>query len=113
MQRYRATKISIPDQAAFPSAETIDSYRESLHQKYNFSPPLEYYVEGLPFSWRGDSELLKVGNSFSMVRDNRNGEKIDGLFTTSVVVSISKDNGEGYTLFTTKNSIYKLELITE
>ncbi len=108
MQRYRATKIDIPEEALFPSAETITQYRDNLFKKYGFSPPVEYYVEGIPFAG-----LPEVGISFLMARDNRNGVKMEGIFQTSRVVAVSTTEKEGDFLFTTRNSIYKLEKLTE
>lgn len=101
MERYRATKINASPEADFSTAETIEQYRENLCRKYGFSPPVDYYVEGIPMS------LPKVGNTFMMHRDNRNGVRVTGLFVTSVIKSV--EEFDGFCIFTTRNSIYKLE----
>jgi len=46
-----------------------------------------------------------------MSRDNRNGVKIFGFFTSTMVVDVSE--GEDFVLFSTENSIYKLEKLVD
>ena len=99
--KYRLTKIAIPETISAISASTVQEYRESLHAGPDLSPPIEYYIEGIP-----DRPPLK-GTSFSMLRDNRNGVKVLGVFRSSPIVDVNE--GEDFTLFTTMNSIYKLE----
>lgn len=101
MQRYRATKISGSPESIAKTAETIKEYRKSLFDADVFSPPVDYYVEGTIISFP------KVGDVFMMNRDNRNGVLVAGLFITSMIESIEEFN-ELY-IFTTRNSIYKLE----
>lgn len=105
MQRYRLTKIAAAPEAKAPSADTVEQYRESLFRKYAFSPPVDYYAEGIP------TAFPKKGELFVMARDNRNGVSALGIFCTSTVVEVH-DSAE-FMLFTTNNSIYKLEKITE
>jgi len=105
MQRYRLTKIAAAPEPKAPSADTVEQYREHLFRKYSFSPPVDYYAEGLPMAFP------KKGELFMMARDNRNGVRAHGILCTSPVVEIH-DSAE-FSLFTTNNSIYKLEKITE
>lgn len=101
--KYRLTKISTPSNASYPSASSIKEYRANLTRSEGFSPPIEYYVEGEPLN------TPAKGESFRMFRDNRNGVKIFGHFVSSPIVDVNE--GKDFTLFTTQNSIYKLEKI--
>jgi len=102
MQRYRLTKTNSVPEARAATAETVEQYREKIFSKYSFSPPVDYYVEGSPIS------APKVGESFVMARDNRNGVRVEGIMTTTTVTSI--EDFEDFLIFTTRNSVYKLEL---
>jgi hypothetical protein len=101
MQRYRLTKTNSVPESRAATAETIEEYREKIFSKYSVSPPVDYYVEGSPIT------VPKVGESFVMARDNRNGVRVDGIMTTSTVASI--EDFEDFLVFTTRNSVYKLE----
>jgi len=100
MQKYRATKINISPEAVSASAQSAEEY---WHGDDNLSPPIDYYVEGVPMA------APKVGESFMMLRDNRNGIRVTGIFTTSKVIKI--DELSDCIIVTTNNSIYKLEKI--
>ena len=97
--KYRLTKIAAHENPLTKSASSIEEYRNSLSDG-KFSPPIEYYIEGEPLCFPNKGEC------FAMSRDNRNGVKIFGFFTSTMVVDVSE--GEDFTLFSTENSIYKL-----
>ncbi len=101
--RYRVTKIDATKDALFASASTVDEYREGLSKKYGFSPPVDYYAEGVVVFEPA------VGHCFMMARDNRNGVPAVGVFQSSRVTAVSEK--DGVTFFTTLNSSYKLEEI--
>lgn len=100
--RHRATKINTSEHPLFSSASSVEEYRETLGLKYGFSPPVDYYVEGKVLV------APEVGKQFSMARDNHNGVVTAGLFQTSRITSVFDDE-EGNLIFSTQNSIYKLE----
>lgn len=102
--KYRLTKIAAHENPLTKSASSIEEYRNSLSDG-KFSPPVEYYIEG---------ELIMPptrGQRFMMPRHNRNGVKVFGFFTSTMVVDVSE--GEDFTLFSTENSIYKLEKLVD
>ena len=103
--KYRLTKIAIPETISAKSASSIEEYRANMSRADGFSPPIEYYIEGIP-----DRPPLK-GTYFSMLRDNRNGVKVLGVFRSSPIVDV--DEGEDFTLFSTLNSVYKLEKLVD
>ena len=107
MKRIRLTKIAIAANAGFPSAESIEQYRENLHSKYGFSPPVDYWVEGIQIH----EGPISIGEPFIMARDNRNGEKCLGMLHTSRVQKV--EEMDDYIIIATKNSIYKLENIPD
>ena len=99
--KYRLTKIAIPETISAKSASSIEEYRSNMSRSDGYSTPIEYYVEGI----LGDPS--QKGFNFRMIRDNRNGLECLGIFTSSPVVEVNE--GSDFTLFTTLNSIYKLE----
>lgn len=98
MNKVRITKIGIPDN---PDVDTATKEIYNLGEFNKLSPFVDYYVEG---ELIGD---VTVGKSVLMVRENRNGVAVNGMFQTSTVTSITPlDN---VVIFRTRNSIYKLE----
>jgi len=63
------------------------------------SIPVDYYLEGYLI------REVQVGKPVLVERISRNGEKIGGFFSTSLVTEIC-DNG-----FVTLNSVYKMDYI--
>lgn len=102
--KYRLTKIAAHENPLTKSASSIEEYRNSLEDS-KFSPPVEYYIEGEPF------ESPAKGECFKMLRDNRNGVKVLGLFTSTTVVDVC--DGKDFLLFSTENSVYKLEKLVD
>ncbi len=102
--KYRLTKIAAHENPLTKSASSIEEYRNSLSDG-EFSPPVEYYIEGVP-----DRPPL-AGTYFSMLRDNRNGVECLGVFRSSPIIDVNE--GEDFTLFSTMNSIYKLEKLVD
>lgn len=100
MQKYRATKINVSPAAVYASAQSVEKFGMAMKI---FPPPIDYYVEGAALA------APKVGESFMMLRDNRNGIRVTGIFTTSKVNKI--DELSSCIILTTNNSIYKLEKI--
>jgi hypothetical protein len=70
-------------------------------QPPGFSIPIDYTVEGEA------QDLPKVGKSFQMMRDTRNGVRMLGVFVTSPVVEVTE------TTFRTANSVYDYSLLTD
>jgi len=101
--KYRLTKIAIPETISAESASSIEEYRSNMSRADGFSPPVEYYVEGQVIDWPEKDRI------FRMFRDNRNGVQCLGVFTSSLIVEVNE--GPDFTLFTTQNSIYKLEQV--
>jgi hypothetical protein len=101
MSNYRLTKIGIAENPDSESAICIKEYRDKLLTESEMSPCIDYYVEGTIYT------QPKKGESLIFYRHSRNGVKVDGVMTTSVVTDITHENC--HTLFTTHNSIYKLE----
>jgi hypothetical protein len=100
-QLYRLTKLASVKNPVFKSASSIDEYRNSE----DFSPPVEYYVEGYPYT------SPRINSSFVFVRNNRNGVKVNGVMTTSIINKIYlAEDGVGQML-ETNNSVYILTKI--
>lgn len=68
-------------------------------QNENFSLPLEYTVEGNLIG------KIEVGKGVNIDRDTRNGVKMTGLFSTSIVTEITP------TQFKTRNSVYNYTML--
>lgn len=106
--KVKITKLAEAEQALAETARSIDEYRKTLFDKYGFSPPVDYWVEGVL------SSDLSVGETLTMNRSNRNGIIVDGLFsTTQITDHIDSEVLGNYSLFKTRNSIYKIEKINE
>lgn len=105
MQRIKLTKLAAVPNPRTLSAESIEQYRENLHSKYGFSPPVDYWVEGIQIH----EGPIQIDEPFIMARDNRNGVKCLGILNTSRVRQV--DEMDGYVIITTQNSVYKLEKI--
>jgi hypothetical protein len=96
MNRYiRITKLCSSPNPLYPMKDLNEYEHGQINPGYTL--PSEYYVEGTI------TNPPVVGESFTMLRSNRNGVKISGIFTTSKVTKIT-DNG-----FETLNSVYLLE----
>lgn len=100
---YKITKLEICENPLVSTADSISQYRESVYRSLftysseHLSPSIGYEVIG---------EILQfpeVGKSVEMDRHFRNGEKIREAFITSKVTKVNGD------IFTTKNSVYKIE----
>lgn len=70
-------------------------------QNENFSLPIEYWIEGTLIN------PIEVGNPVCIQRDNRNGIKIDGYFTSTNVTEVTTNQ------FKTQNSVYNYYFINE
>lgn len=98
MKKHKIEKIEIPTDAICESADTVESYRGRLVD--DVSPNVGYVVIGF-FLFPP-----KVGETMNALREERNGVKKEGLFSSSRVVSI--EEGESFSLIKTQNSIYKV-----
>ena len=76
-----------------------EDHTPGTHQDCDFSLPIEYNIEGHAY------HLPVVGNSFTVMREKRNGIAVGGIFQTSRVIEV----GENY--FKTRNSVYKYKLL--
>lgn len=56
-------------------------------------------------------EDIRAGNSIVLARDERNGVRIDGIFSTSPVVVF--EDGAGTAIAYTENSIYSVEALED
>lgn len=100
--RVRLTKIGINHKSECIQSSSIQEYRESLENAFEGkSPPIDYYTEGKALA------APRIGSSFILDRDNRNGIKIKGVVQTSKIIAI--EDLEDVIYLTTQNSVYKLE----
>jgi|TARA_R110002167_G_scaffold37273_3_gene116911 hypothetical protein len=99
MKKHKIEKIEIPTDAVCGSADTVESYREKMGEG-GISPNVGYVVIGF-FLFPP-----KVGETMNALREERNGVKQAGLFSSSRVVSIEEE--EGFSLVKTQNSVYKV-----
>lgn len=95
--RVRVTKIRSSSDPLYPMKDLGEYDHGQLNPGYTL--PSEYYVEGAM------THPPTVGQSFRMLRFNRNGVESSGLFITSEVTKIMDDG------FETLNSVYKIENI--
>lgn len=100
-QLYRLTKLASSKNPAAKSAASIDEYRSAQ----DLSPPVEYYVEGYPYT------MPRVNNSLVFVRNNRNGVKVQGVMTTSIINKIYLAEDAVSQILETNNSVYILTKI--
>jgi hypothetical protein len=95
---HRLTKLfaSKPHEAL--TASSIEEYRNSD----TYSPPVDYYVEGWPYT------PPKVGYQLTFIRNNRNGIKVNGIMQTTPILEISTAEDGISQILETRNSIYIL-----
>ena len=96
-KKVRVTKIKPSADPLFP----LQTLEKHAHGELNvgYTLPVEYYVEGIM------DKSPVVGESFTLLRNKRNGVEVSGVFTTSKVVKVTDDG------FETLNSIYKVEYL--
>lgn len=71
------------------------------------SPPVEYEVVGTVVFFE-----IAEGNCITLAREERNGEKVAGLFRSSTIQKIAPGEKEGVQwIAATHNSIYLIELV--
>lgn len=101
-KRVRLTKLGVTKNPHSPTPEWKD-YKVG---EYNLgqSLPVEYWIEGMICQ-----SAIKILLPVLINRDIRNGVKSDGYLKTSPVQSIEEK--DGVTLFTTENSVYRLEIL--
>jgi hypothetical protein len=106
----KLTKINVNPSSVVQHAESVKEYRDSLDNLFaGKSPPIDYVVFG---------ELvqdIETGKSIILRRYCRPDEsgqlvRVDGIMTTSLVVDIF--DLEGVLYVTTRNSVYKVENVT-
>jgi len=98
MNYVKITKIAAVEN---PRHETAKPEEYFYGEDNVLSPPVEYWITG---------KLLRepvVGEDISAIRDSRNGVKIGGFFTSSIIVKI--EGNKYYTL----NSVYQIEEINK
>ena len=91
----KITKISETENPLVKSA-TKEEYKYGTYNN-NVSIPIDYWVVGYLF------DEIKVGKPVRLFRKIRNGEKVEGIFTTSKIQTWDGN------IFTTMNSKYKVE----
>jgi hypothetical protein len=69
------------------------------YQNENFSLPIEYWIEGTLLN------KITVGQRVKVLRENRNGIKMDGYFVTTNVTEVTA------TQFKTQNSVYNYHYV--
>jgi hypothetical protein len=100
---YKITKLEICKNPVFSTANSIEEYRESVARSLftisddHLSPSVGYEVVG------NIIQFPEVGKCVMMDRKFRNGVEVRGDFYTSRVTAVDGD------MFTTQNSVYKIE----
>ena len=84
-------------------ANPKQNHVDGQEQDENHSLPVEYTIEGDLMG------TISVGHSVVVNRDTRNGVKMFGFFTTSVVQTISPKVNGG--TFKTRNSVYNFKFL--
>jgi len=95
--KIKLTKFAKSDRAIFPTPDKKD-YKDGQENE-GVSLPIDYWIIG---------ELqreIKEGSCIKVIREERNGIKMLGIFTSSPVVKIEGDTIE------TSNSVYKIEYL--
>jgi hypothetical protein len=79
---------------------------ESLPGKPNGEGPLRTITEGYTIT---GVEVLPpaIGYPYTVVRSERNGEKVHGIFQTSVIIDIDTEENT----IKTQNSVYRIETL--
>lgn len=104
IQQNQKVKIQKIDQNENPEHDTA-TWDEYVEGEVNVkSPPVKYEAKGHLL------EDISIGNSVKIHRFERNGEKIEGLMTTSRVEQIKGDSGDELVVYT-QNSVYMIEKI--
>lgn len=106
----KLTKIAKCDNPLVESADTIEEYGKSVWKglvdgidENHLSPPVDYWVAGVIV------EEPVVGKSLIMFRKIRNGETVEGVFTSSVLKKVLWTHDNKKCVLQTNNSIYILE----
>lgn len=99
MLKVRIKKLCPTEKPDYPTPHW-DSYIPG-EDNGNVSIPMDYEVEGYLMS------PIVVGKPVQLARTKRNGLPIDGVFQTSKVTAQTEIG------FTTKNSVYEVEVIQE
>jgi hypothetical protein len=102
----KVTKLDAQKNPTFRTPEW-DEYEPGGWDNVGMSLPKDYWLTG---------KILvppQVGRSTVVSRDTRNGERVDGRFTSSVVKEIITDPDETKAIVKTLNSVYLFEKIEE
>ena len=101
--RTKITKIGIAQNPVVPTANKED-YVCGREQDTEVSPFVEYCVIGTL------ERPIEVGKGIRMLREDRNGVKAYGMFTSSEVTAIKGGNSAGTKwIAETNNSVYQIE----
>jgi hypothetical protein len=101
--RTKITKIDIAQNPVVPTANKED-YVCGREQDTEVSPFIDYYVIGTL------ERPIEVGKGIRMLREDRNGVKAFGMFTSSVVKAVKGGNSAGTKwIVETDNSVYRVE----
>ena len=101
MKKYQLTKKNAVDDPDSRSASSVAEYRESLETGEQLSTSEGYYVVGFFLSPPKEGEKLHI------LREDRNGVKIGGVFVSTQVRKLTKTD-KGWTA-ETNNSVYEIE----
>ena len=100
MKRRSYVKITKLSASEDPVCQTPSEHEyQTLKDQAIISLPVDYWVEGYLL------QEPEVDKPVVVEREIRNGIKVSGLFTTSLVVEVLEDG------FKTLNSVYKLKYI--
>ena len=95
--KIKLTKFAKSNIPLFPTPEKEDYKDGKINE--GISLPMDYWIIGkLLFD-------IEEGKAVRVLREERNGVKVPGLFSTSLVTKIDGDK------FETLNSIYKIEYL--
>jgi len=95
--KIKLTKFAKSNTPLFPTPEKEDYKDGKINE--GISLPMDYWIIGkLLFD-------IEEGKAVRVLREERNGVKVPGLFSTSLVTKIDGDK------FETLNSIYKIEYL--
>jgi hypothetical protein len=97
VMKIKLTKFAKSNAPLFPTPEKEDYKDGKINE--GISLPMDYWIIGkLLFD-------IEEGKAVRVLREERNGVKVPGLFSTSLVTKIDGDK------FETLNSIYKIEYL--
>lgn len=104
MNRIKITKLDVANDPLYPTM-TMENYVQGMDNG-DISIPINYWVIGTLIN------PIVEGEGIAMFREIRNGEQVTGLFTTSVVKTITGLSDDRQWI-ETQNSKYLIEPVEE